>query len=58
MLWVIGWFFGYLAIPHTIWANKVVYGSPGAIFMRKAIISFIFWIVLVPWWIIKAIMSK
>ena len=39
---------GYLAVPHTLWADKVMFGTPEA--LRLGIL--LGWLII-PWWFLK-----
>lgn len=46
---------GYLAVPNTIWANKVVFGNN--IFSHRAILGIFLGWLLIPWWLLKIFLS-
>ena len=46
-------FFGYLAVPHTIWRDKMILGYEfGDIFFRRLTCAIVLGWILIPWWII------
>lgn len=55
---IIYWIAGYLAVPKTIWANKVLIGAGNAIFLRRVALALVFGWFLIPWALIKTFMSK
>ncbi len=46
---------GYLAVPHTIWADKVIIGTD--LFTRRFILGLLLGWILIPWWILKIFLS-
>ena len=46
---------GYLAVPHTIWADKIIIGNN--LFTRRFILGLLLGWILIPWWILKIFLS-
>ena len=55
---LIYWVAGYWATGRTIYANKVVFYTGNALFLRRAVWGLVFGWVLIPWAIIKMVVSK
>ena len=55
---IIYWIAGYWAVGETIWANKIIYGDGGKIFCQRAAYGLFFGFILIPWAIIKRLLSR
>lgn len=55
---LIYWVAGYWAVGQTIWANKVVIGEGTKIFGQRAALGLCFGWILIPWAIIKMVLSS
>ena len=49
---------GYLAVPHTIWANKVIIGEWNARIIHRFILGLLLGWLLIPWWVLKLLAGK
>ena len=47
---------GYLAVPHTIWANKIVIGNN--LFVHRFILGLLLGWLLIPWWLVKVLTGR
>lgn len=56
ILFVLYAFLGYLAVPRTIWANKILIGSN--LFKQRAILGIFLGWILIPWWILKIFLGS
>ena len=57
MILIIYMVLGYLAVPHTIWANKYILGQGTSIFVQRVIWGTVLGWALIPWWIVKIIIG-
>lgn len=55
MLMIIYLLLGYWAVGRTIWANKVMIGTSGAIFLNRVFYALFLGWILIPWAILKLI---
>lgn len=44
---------GYLAVPHTLWANKVVFGTSEALWNKRFCLAVLWGWLIIPWWFLK-----
>ena len=44
---------GYLAVPHTLWADKVMFGTPEALRNRRMVLGILLGWLIIPWWFLK-----
>lgn len=47
---------GYLAVPHTIWANKIIIGRK--LFTHRFILGLLLGWLLIPWWLLKIFVGR
>ena len=43
----------YQAVPHTIWAGKVIFGKWNVIIGQRLALALVFGWFLIPWWFLK-----
>ncbi|MBQ3447553.1 MAG: hypothetical protein IJG37_07915 [Synergistaceae bacterium] len=49
---------GYLAVPHTIWAGKIIIGQWNARIIHRFILGLLLGWLLIPWWLLKVIAGR
>ena len=49
---------GYLAVPRTIWADKVIIGEWNARIIHRLILGLFLGWLLIPWWLLKIFLGS
>ncbi len=49
---------GYLAVPHTIWADKIIIGSWDQRLIHRFTLGLLLGWLLIPWWLVKVLTGR